>query len=320
MSVLVITHRGTESAIPVAESVAAQAEADGLDVEFVIVGNGCPADVSVLPESPRIRYVPVVLETNMGVGQGRAAGAAAATSTVLAVLDDHVTLGSGTLASVKRAFAERPMLGAVAFRVIDPESLKPTLWYYPQLPAEDWSECEFEVSSVVGCGCAFRMDAYREAGGFWGELFFCMEEVELTWRVLDAGWQVVHLPGATVFHRDRTVEEYKRVARQNVFSAIASALRNLPLYIAIPQTTMKAAVFMVRGLEWGAFKDVIRGLKDVASRQGAIASARKPLRPETVRYLRSTEAPLSRARALQWLRPSPPSLPPAMGSQPVKTR
>ena len=317
MSVLVITHRGTESAIPVAESVAAQAEADGLDVEFVIVGNGCPADVSVLPESPRVRYVPVELESNVGIGAGRAAAADQATAEVLLVLDDHVTLGDGTLKALGNAFDENSQLGGAAFRVLDPESLNPVLWYYPQSPAATWTLREFEVGNVIGCGCAFRRRAYLEAGGFWEEMFLCMDEVELTWRVIDRGWQVVHLPSAIVFHHDRTDEEYKRLARWNVFCVIAAVWRNMPARVAISQTAIKSFGFVIRGIQWGTLPQVLLGMRDLARAHRPIRATRAPLQPETIRFLRSVEAPLGLIKAIQWLRPLPPACPPEFGGQPV---
>ena len=320
LSVLVITHRGTESAIPVAKSVAMQAEADGLDVEFVIVGNGCSADVSVLPESPRVRYVPVELESNVGIGAGRAAAADQASGELLVVLDDHVTIGDGTLMSLVNAFTENPQLGGAAFRVLDPVSHQPSLWFYPQTPSAVWTLREFEVGNVVGCGCAFRKQAYKEAGGFWDRMVLCMDEIELTWRVIDRGWQVVHLPGAIVFHHDRTADEYKRLARWNVACVIAAVWRNMPARLAIPQTLIKSAAFIVRGIQWGALRQVLLGMRDLIGDRKAIGGDRSPLRTDTIRFLRSVEAPLGLTRAVQWLRPLPLGCPPDFGGQPVSSR
>jgi len=56
---------------------------------------------------------------------------------------------------------------------------------------------------LPSCNLLMRKEVFDSAGGFRPELHVG-EDVDLTWRLRDAGWKIVYLPRGTVFHAHRS--------------------------------------------------------------------------------------------------------------------
>ncbi|MBR5849476.1 MAG: glycosyltransferase family 2 protein [Alistipes sp.] len=53
---------------------------------------------------------------------------------------------------------------------------------------------------VSGAAFCCRLSCYRQLGGFDGDFFAHMEEIDLSWRMQLAGWQVRIVPESVVYH------------------------------------------------------------------------------------------------------------------------
>jgi GT2 family glycosyltransferase len=62
------------------------------------------------------------------------------------------------------------------------------------------------VSRFVGVGHALRRAAFNDAGGYDAGLFFCEEELDLSYRMIDRGYWIVYDPSIVVLHK-RSPEE-----------------------------------------------------------------------------------------------------------------
>lgn len=58
----------------------------------------------------------------------------------------------------------------------------------------------FNVFSAVGAALFIRSNTFREVGGFDKDFFILNEEIDLCWKVWLAGYRVVFVPNATVYH------------------------------------------------------------------------------------------------------------------------
>jgi len=61
-------------------------------------------------------------------------------------------------------------------------------------------DAEAEVFWVTGACCMFSAKLFREAGGFDNQFFAHMEEIDLCWRLKNAGYTFWHTPRSTVLH------------------------------------------------------------------------------------------------------------------------
>lgn len=70
----------------------------------------------------------------------------------------------------------------------------------------DWLEPEGQVNApaeVFGfCGgaCAILREAWDQVGPFREDLFMYYEDTEMSWRLREAGWDIIHVPGAGTVH------------------------------------------------------------------------------------------------------------------------
>jgi GT2 family glycosyltransferase len=208
-------------------------------------------------------------------------------------------LEPGALRAGLELLTATPRTGAVAFNVVDPESGHPALWFHP-FDRNPWSQRSFEAITVIGCGHLVRRDAFEALGGFWDGYFREMEEVDLSWRLIDAGWSVQYEPRAVVRHAERT----QRHTRFSVASNLKLTWRLLPLPLALRQTAFLGALFTVRAARHGEGRELLAGLRDVLSDVRRLARERAVLQPATVRYLRQAHAPQGLGKRLKWaLRP-----------------
>jgi GT2 family glycosyltransferase len=83
-----------------------------------------------------------------------------------------------------------------------------------------------DTSWGSGCCLMLRREAFDAVGGFDGHFFpmYC-DDVDLSWRLQLAGWRVVHVPAAAVFH-DKRITTDGTVAGSD-FEARSGALARL---------------------------------------------------------------------------------------------
>ncbi|MDF2575036.1 MAG: glycosyl transferase [Agromyces sp.] len=151
-----------------------------VDVDVVCVGNGWdPATAD--PALPAV-VTTLHLPENLGIPAGRNRGVPHVTGDVLFFLDDDAFLPDRRfLASGCRLLAERPELGLVQPRVVDPSGrVSPRRWI-PRIRKGDPAHS----SAVFSCweGAVLMPRAVFDATGGWADPFFYAHEgIELAWR------------------------------------------------------------------------------------------------------------------------------------------
>ena len=80
---------------------------------------------------------------------------------------------------------------------------------YPYCRGRIFDTCELDegqydepmaVFWASGAALMVRRRVYLDAGGLDAGFFAHMEEIDLCWRILLAGWEIMAVPGATVYH------------------------------------------------------------------------------------------------------------------------
>ncbi|MBA2564269.1 MAG: glycosyltransferase [Gemmatimonadetes bacterium] len=198
-------------------------------VAEILVVDNAPGDGSTArllrDEFPGVRYV---AEPVPGLDNARNRGLAAATQPVVAFIDDDAVADRGWGAAVSRVFREHPAAGACTGRVealtlegggqrlfeanggygrgvrricLPREATRP-LHGWP-VPLIAWA-----VSVGNGCSLALRRDVALRLGGFDPRLDNGAElpgggDLDVLWRVLTAGCEVVYEPRALAWHEHR---------------------------------------------------------------------------------------------------------------------
>jgi GT2 family glycosyltransferase len=222
---------------------------DPASAEIVVVDNGGSGAPLALGG---VR--PVVLETNVGVPGGRDVGLRRSHAHLVGFLDDDAEF-RGEISTVHRAFAADQRLGAVSFRLVDEQGLTARR-HVPRAGAGRPGDSG-EVAYFLGGACAIRREAYEEVGGYFTELFYGHEEIELSWRLIDAGWTIRYLADVEVFHPRTEISRHADGWYLTGRNRVWIARRTLPWPVAALHVASWLILGMIRAPR-GSCRDAYR--------------------------------------------------------------
>lgn len=190
-------------------------------------------------------------------------------------LDDDAWFVSDDEISVAINFVkENPAIGAVAFDILSPDRPNPKGRGAPQT-----------VATFIGCGHVLRMSAVRDVGpyeetpgGYGGE------EKDLCLRLMDAGYQIVRLPGVHVWHDKTSVaRELTSQHRSGVCNDLIMTLRRTPALFLPAAILVKLYRHFRFSLKHGLMRACLQGFKLFACSIPTALRTRRPVRITTLR-------------------------------------
>jgi N-acetylglucosaminyl-diphospho-decaprenol L-rhamnosyltransferase len=197
--------------------------ADGVG-EIIVVDNAS-ADGSleaVAALDPDVKCVPT--GGNLGFGAAANRGLAVARGEYVAVLNADVVVESGTTKALVDALDRDPGLGAVAPRVENPDgTMYPSVRAFPSMADAighaflgfvapenrfsrrykmlDWDHsAAMDVDWASGTYILLRVSALGALARFDEAYFMYVEDVDICWRMREAGWRVGYEPAGRVVH------------------------------------------------------------------------------------------------------------------------
>jgi N-acetylglucosaminyl-diphospho-decaprenol L-rhamnosyltransferase len=192
--------------------------------EVVVVDNGS-RDGSIdrlRGELPTVRVV--TPPKNLGYAGAANLGTAAATASVVAVCNSDLRVVPGTAAAMVARFDAEPTLGALGPTIREPDgTIYPSARRVPSLGdavghgvlglvrrdnafTRRYRELDADpalprdVDWVSGAAIWLRRSALEQVGGWDDGYFMYVEDVDLCWRLGNAGWRVAYEPGGAVTH------------------------------------------------------------------------------------------------------------------------
>lgn len=261
----------------------------GADFEVIVVDDRSPDDSveAIRREFPEVKLL--VNETNGGPSVTRNRGIRAARGNIIAGFDSDVTIPDPRLlARVAAAFAERPEAAGIAFHILKPDgrSEDRARWWHPR-PIEEFAEREFPTTYFSGTAYAFRREAVMAAGLFPEYLYMHYEEVELAWRVLDAGGGLIYRPDLVALHhanpvsRRSEIEVYYKPRNQMLIALTCLPLRSGARY-ALPRFCFQLA----KSIRKRHFRDFLRAMSAALRMLPDVLPRRQPLSTATLRRIR----------------------------------
>ena len=266
IAVVVLTQgtRPTELARAIA-SVRAQQQ---VDPQLVLVVNGAA------PPQVDQRDRLIVLPENVGIPGGRNIGGAAADARLLMFLDDDAELlDPGLLAAVVDRFKAEPRLGAMSIRLVDEEG-RTQRRHVPRLGLRS-AERSGPVTHFVGAACVVRAATFHGVDGFDPRFFYSMEESDLSWRLLDAGWSIWYSADLKVFHPRTDPSRHHGHAMLAARNRLWMAWRSLPAPVLAGYLLTWTIAAVARG---APLREVLAGYREASLAR----PARHPIRWRTV--------------------------------------
>lgn len=224
---------------------AVQSLLDQQDVEHVVVyANGCSIDDvrGSLPES--VRPTLGGSDVNLGVPGGRDAALDLLDQSVdlVGFLDDDAELLTDGVARALGGLFDDPGVAAVSMRLLD-EAGESARRHVPRVGSGSADEAG-DVATFLGGASVLRRSAYREVGGYWVDLFYGHEELDLAWRLADRGYRIVYEPTLAVFHPYTEISRHAQGWRLTGRNRVRVARRNLPW----PVVPIHLGIWLVLGL------------------------------------------------------------------------
>lgn len=241
---------------------AGQADADTAGrPEVIVVANGIPEGLPAMPSENAAGVRVVHAAENLGIPGGRNLGAAAATGEVLAFLDDDATVAEPEAVRAALArFAAEPDLGVVGLRIVDPVSGRTMRRHVPRLRSGS-ADRSGPVTSFLGGACLIRRSAFAQVGGYEAALFYALEETDLAWRLIDAGWRIDYDADAVVHHPATDISRHGAAHQRTARNRVMVARRLLPMPVAPLYVATWAAITLLRGRSVTAWRDWWQGTR-----------------------------------------------------------
>jgi len=266
--------RALESALRYANQVA----------EIIVVDNAAEPELKSMLASdyPDVRYI--AAPSNGGC-EGRNIGLRAASTPIVITIDDDVELSSqDCITEVESAFARDPRLACLNFTVtgVDGKVLERD-WCHPR-PISHASQ-EFETHFILEGASALDREKVLSVGGYPAEFFLGHEGVDLSYRLIGAGYRVVHTPRvATTHHAAIEHRPDWRVYYYYTRNGIWVSYRSFPPMPATLQVLAylpRMGFFSLRAMQLPAF---FRGCVDGA--RGLRRMDRRNLDADSLKHLR----------------------------------
>lgn len=225
-----------------------------LPSEIIIVDDcsddACAASLRSL-ESAIVKYLR--LPTNEGQALARSVGFATAKGTFLVSLDDDSWfLERDALAKICARFDQLPNCGLLALN-----------GFSPLAPIEPARERLTLVADHLTCGAAYRASVLKQTGYHVAFLRYEGEESDLSVKVIDAGFDIVHDASIGFFHdydpTKRSAATLAAVRRLAVRNDLLRPWIYFPLDIALAVTAWRAASHLAWGIRHRALMQTLRG-------------------------------------------------------------
>ena len=225
VSVVIVSYNVAGLLAGAIESVLEDMKNAGIAGEVIVVDNAS-ADGSAATVRERFPDVRLITNaTNAGFGRAANQGMLAAQGELVVVLNPDASVQPGFFAAIKDCLAQKPRAGLVGPHIVQADGTTqpscrrsytlatallestPLQWWLGETPALQRFYCRdrdetqaARVDWVEGACLVARRAALRAVGGFDPRFFMYFEETDWCRRIREAGWDVVHFPGARVLH------------------------------------------------------------------------------------------------------------------------
>ena len=274
-------------------------------VEVLVADNGSSDGSAEMVEREFPAAVVMKLKENLGACAGRNRALEGAHGKYVFQIDSDATIEPrGAFSSMVERFEKEDDLGIIFTRIEDPA----TGQVYRQGYGQRYLDREFYTWRFHGCAAMIRREAITAAGYYLPEEFFrAGEENDLSVRVLDAGYNILYMPGVVAHHK---LSPKERDTREIVFLTVRNNIRvawkHFPLSRALAVTAWRPLHYLAVGLAAGDLGGIPRFFGIIVGQLDAIRR-RKPMARRTLEVIDAlTIEPALTVEAMRALRADPP--------------
>lgn len=205
VSVVVCSYNGGRT---IAETVDALGELDYRSYETIVVDDGSADDTAAIAAS---RGLTVIRTVNQGLSAARNEGIRAADGEIIAFCDDDCSPDRHWLQYLVTTMRAGDFAGVGGPNIPPPSTLTgDSVGHAPGGPTHVLLSPSV-AEHIPGCNMAFRRSVLDDVRGFDPRFRVAGDDVDVCWRIQEAGGTLGFSPGAVVWHQPRTaVRGYAR--------------------------------------------------------------------------------------------------------------
>ena len=283
------------------QAVASVRSQTGVEARVWLLDQGSdPECVAALREAAAgdPRLVLRELDTNVGVGRGRNLVMRMGGAPYIYSLDNDAEFAGPDVLryAVERMDAE-PRIAVLANRVDSAQTGRLDLltWAYSR-ELVDHGDREFRCTRFAETGHCVRRSAFEEVGGYDERIFFCLESVDLSYKLIERGHDIVYDPRRAVLHKSYPTSRYHWGMTRFYHQVKNAIYLDWKFFARRERVAALAIAYLAKGLynglggqAFGGVRDAIRVIRTLGP--GATTPlgvrARRYLAEHDLRYRRS---------------------------------
>ena len=258
--------------------------------------SGCHLEAVVGPQFPDDRLNFLRTEMPLGVARGRNLLMARATGDVFVIIDDDAYFESNdALSHIVETFHSYPQAGIIACKIVDHRAgkqqlLVPFSWRSRRQQPAITQNLDL-VSYFLGGGHAILRQTIEVCGTYSDSLIFGEEELDLSYRVIEAGYEIYFLPDVIIHHypSESVVADEKNFQHPELYYHVHNRLYLAYRYLPWKFVPLYLFIWLVRhsidAIKTGGITEVLAGIRD--GLQTVRRTERTPLGPQAVKYLQT---------------------------------
>ena len=208
IAIIIITYNRPADMLALAMNIEKLSSKKELLEEVIIVNNNSTesydAVKSFIQENPSTPFKLIESKENLGVSRGRNFAIEQSKAPILVLIDDDAEFqDTDVLQRVNDAVIENPNAGILAMKILYFQNRQFQINCFPHKSFEKRKDLNsFDTYYFAGCGNIIVKEAFDIAGPFPTDFFYGMEEYDLSYRVLEAGYTIKYIANIVLLHKE----------------------------------------------------------------------------------------------------------------------
>jgi len=281
------------------QNISSLDQASELLEEVIIVNNASTEDYSgvkdFISSTPTFPFYYFDAPENLGVAKGRNFALKKGKAPIVIMLDDDAVLqNKDCLVNLIKEFetmnTERPK-AIVSFKILYYDTLQMQKNGLPHKRYEEYKDKPFfETYFYAGGAHAIKREVIEKLGGYPDDFFYGMEEYDLAYRVLGAGYSIVYSDKIVMLHKESPLGRKPKKEKLQMMWVNKStvAWRYLPKKYFYSTAFMWSMQYLREtGFNFNGFFTGWKKIFKISSKE-----KRTPIKKSTMDYLRKVKARL----------------------------
>jgi GT2 family glycosyltransferase len=300
LSFVIITYNRPGDALELLRNITTLNRAAELLEDVIVVNNASTESYDevkkLISGNPQINFRFIDSPHNLGVAKGRNLAITYAKAPILILLDDDAELGNkDALENIVNLFASHTnterSLGIISFKVLYFSNGQMQVNALPHKRFNEYKDLPFFYTYYFAGGAhAVKREVLDKVGAYPENFFYGMEEYDLSYRVLDAGYSIAYTNSVIMLHKESPLGRKPKKEKLLMMWLNKSKVA----YRYLPRRYFATTAFMwsleyLKQTGWhlpGFFK----GWSQVIKIPGNVK--RTPVSHDTLKYLAGTKARL----------------------------